>query len=75
MRNRVGIIGGGAAGMTAAISAAAEGAEVTLIEGNDRLGKKILATGNGRCNLGNEKLDVGEYYTRSEEHTSELQSH
>lgn len=67
MRNRVGIIGGGAAGMTAAISAAAEGAEVTLIEGNDRLGKKILATGNGRCNLGNEKLDVGEYYTCSPE--------
>lgn len=67
MRNKVGIVGGGAAGMAAAISAAMEGAEVTLIEGNDRLGRKILSTGNGRCNLGNERLEAGDYYTRSPE--------
>lgn len=67
MRYRVGIIGGGAAGMAAAIAAGTAGAQVTLIEGNDRLGKKILATGNGRCNLGNEKLDLNEYYTGSPE--------
>ncbi len=55
MRKRmVIIIGGGASGMTAAISAAREGAEVILIEHKERLGKKILSTGNGRCNLTNE---------------------
>lgn len=63
MDNLVGIVGGGAAGMTAAITAARQGAKVTLIEGNDRLGKKLLATGNGKCNLGNEKLELDAYYT------------
>lgn len=47
------IIGGGAAGMTAAIFASEAGAKVTLIERNDRLGKKLLITGKGRCNLTN----------------------
>lgn len=52
--NRVIIIGGGASGLTAAISAAKAGAEVTILEHTDKIGKKILATGNGRCNLTNE---------------------
>lgn len=47
------IIGGGAAGMTAAIFAREAGAQVTLIERNDRLGKKLLITGKGRCNVTN----------------------
>lgn len=64
MKKRVGIVGGGAAGMMAAITAARQGAEVTILEGNDRLGKKLLATGNGKCNLGNRKLDTEEYYTK-----------
>lgn len=59
----VGVVGGGAAGMMAAVTAARCGAAVTLLERNDRPGKKILATGNGKCNLGNEKLDTEEYYT------------
>lgn len=59
----IGVIGGGAAGLTAAIASAREGAEVTLFERNDRLGRKILSTGNGRCNLGNEKLEREYYYT------------
>lgn len=67
MRKSVGIIGGGAAGMTAALSAAKQGAKVTVFEGNDRLGKKILSTGNGKCNLGNMDLGPGEYYTRNPE--------
>lgn len=49
--------------MAAAIAAGRQGAEVVILEGNDRLGKKILATGNGKCNLGNEKLSSEEYYT------------
>ncbi len=63
MKRKVGIIGGGAAGMMAAITAARQGAEVTVLEGNDRVGRKILSTGNGKCNLGNRKLDLEEYYT------------
>ena len=47
------IIGGGAAGLAAAIAAAECGDRVTLLERMDRVGKKILATGNGRCNLMN----------------------
>ena len=47
------IIGGGAAGLTAAIAAAMCGDSVTVLERMDRVGKKILATGNGRCNLMN----------------------
>lgn len=47
------IIGGGAAGLTAAIAAASCGDQVTILERMDRVGKKILATGNGRCNLMN----------------------
>lgn len=50
---RVVIIGGGASGMMAAIQAARTGAAVTLLEHNEKPGKKILATGNGRCNLTN----------------------
>jgi len=45
------IIGGGAAGLCAAIAAARKGEKVTVLERMDRVGKKILATGNGRCNL------------------------
>ena len=63
MGNTVGIVGGGAAGMMAAITAARHGAKVTLLEGNDRLGKKILSTGNGKCNLGNENLGAQDYHT------------
>ena len=47
------IIGAGASGMMAAITARRAGAEVILIEHNDRVGKKILSTGNGRCNFTN----------------------
>lgn len=47
------VVGGGASGIMAAITARELGANVTILEKNPRLGKKILATGNGRCNLTN----------------------
>ena len=47
------VVGGGAAGMMAAISAAENGAAVTLLEPNERLGKKLNITGKGRCNVTN----------------------
>lgn len=53
---RIGIIGGGASGLLAAIAAAEQGQSVTILERNDRLGRKIPATGNGRCNLSNRTL-------------------
>ena len=57
MRQQLIIIGGGAAGMMAALTAAENGISVTLLEKNERLGKKLAATGNGRCNIANSKLD------------------
>ena len=53
MSKEIVVIGGGAAGMMAAISAAERGASVTLLEPNERLGKKLNITGKGRCNLTN----------------------
>ena len=50
----VAVIGGGAAGMMAAIAAAEQGADVVLFEKNDRCGKKLRITGKGRCNLTND---------------------
>ena len=52
--NKVTVIGGGAAGLMAAIAAAQRGAQVCLIEPNERLGKKINITGKGRCNVTND---------------------
>lgn len=54
------IIGGGPAGMLAAISAKEEGYEVTLLEKNNRLGKKLSITGKGRCNI-TSSLDISEF--------------
>ena len=57
-KRTVAVIGGGAAGMMAAIEAARAGAIVTLIEKNPQLGKKLATTGNGRCNYTN--LDMSD---------------
>ncbi len=51
--SRVVVIGGGAAGMMAAVQAAENGHAVTLLEKNEKLGKKLFITGKGRCNLTN----------------------
>ena len=59
MNYDVSIIGGGPAGMFAAITAAKQGRSVLLLERNDRLGKKLLITGKGRCNVTN-NCDSGE---------------
>ncbi|MGM0471189.1 MAG: NAD(P)/FAD-dependent oxidoreductase [Bacillota bacterium] len=59
MARKVVVVGGGAAGMMAAGTAARQGADVLLLEKNDQLGKKLLLTGKGRCNLTND-CDVEE---------------
>lgn len=56
------IIGGGASGMTAAIQAAQLGVSVCILEKKDRVGRKLLTTGNGRCNLSNRDLDFSHYH-------------
>ncbi len=52
-KKKVIIIGGGASGLAASIAAARKGAEVTVLEHSENIGKKLLATGNGRCNYTN----------------------
>lgn len=64
---KIAVIGGGASGMTAAITAAKQGAEVVLFEKNDRVGKKLLVTGNGKCNLSNMEFSVDQYYCSEKE--------
>lgn len=67
--NKIVIIGGGAAGMTAAIAAAQNShrskrnAQIWILEHKELVGKKILSTGNGRCNLTNEVMDLDCFYS------------
>ena len=61
-KTRVIVIGGGASGMMAAITAARNGSKVTIIERMDRVGKKILSTGNGKCNFTNRNQDISNYH-------------
>lgn len=59
MQTQVVVIGGGAAGMMAALSARQAGASVTLLEPNEKLGRKLYITGKGRCNLTNNTTPEG----------------
>lgn len=63
--SKIAVIGGGAAGITSAIIAARKGADVTVFEKADRIAKKILVTGNGRCNLTNINIKP-EFYNNPE---------
>ncbi len=59
----VAVIGGGAAGIPAALYAKEAGCDVVIIEKNPLLAKKILSTGNGRCNFTNDRMDAECYYS------------
>ncbi|MEG2597465.1 MAG: aminoacetone oxidase family FAD-binding enzyme, partial [Oscillospiraceae bacterium] len=63
-KRKIGIIGGGASGLAAAIAAASQNfsCEVTIFERLGRVGKKLLATGNGRCNISNRFCDDSRYH-------------
>lgn len=61
MKKQVIIVGGGASGMAAGIQAAREGAAVTILEHMARPGKKLLSTGNGKCNLTNLNMSESAY--------------
>ncbi len=57
----IAVIGGGASGLVCAIKASDEGNHVTIYEKNNKCGKKILITGNGRCNYFNDDFDIKHY--------------
>lgn len=59
------IIGGGAAGIAASIAARDMGIDAAVLEGGDRLGRKLLATGNGRCNISNTALEPIRYHSEN----------
>lgn len=61
----IAVIGGGASGITAAITAARRGACVTVVERLPRVLKKLLATGNGRCNMSNQNAAVCNYHGKN----------
>lgn len=61
MKRTVCVVGGGASGIMAAIGAARVGADVVLLEHGERIGRKILLTGNGKCNLTNLEMDRHAY--------------
>ena len=62
MKKTIAIIGAGAAGLVAAISAARAGAQVTVYEKSSKIGKKIHASGNGRCNITNQSISLENYH-------------
>lgn len=68
-KSKVIVLGGGASGIIAAITAARLGAKVTIIEQKNRIGRKILATGNGRCNISNRNVGVEHYHGLREDIT------
>ena len=65
-QEKIAVIGGGASGMMAAICAAKNGANVTILEATKRIGNKILLTGNGKCNFSNLFMDESCYYCKDE---------
>ena len=69
---KIGIIGGGASGLVAAIASKSETNEVILFERNKELGKKILATGNGRCNFWNEDQSLFHFESSNSNQLSEI---
>lgn len=59
------VIGGGASGIMASIALKDIGKDVGLIEGSNRIGSKILTTGNGRCNIANKNINYSRYHSKN----------
>ena len=72
MKKKVLIIGGGVAGLTAAITLRKNNHEVWVLERNDRPLKKLLLTGNGKCNYWNQDQAITHYHSTTEELLPEL---
>ncbi len=66
------IIGAGAAGLCAAITSARAGQSVTLLEQNNKIGKKILVSGNGKCNIDNKYININRFHSQNPEFIEEV---
>lgn len=65
MKTEIAVIGGGASGLMAAITAKKLGKEVIILERKDRILKKVLITGNGRCNITNVNANISNYFGKN----------
>ena len=65
MKTEIAVIGGGASGLMAAITAKKSGKEVIILERKDRILKKVLITGNGRCNITNVNANISNYFGKN----------
>ena len=65
MKTEIAVIGGGASGRMAAITAKKSGKEVVILERKDRILKKVLITGNGRCNITNVNANISNYFGKN----------
>lgn len=74
MKNKknIAIIGAGASGLIASIFAKKNGHNVTIFEKNNKIGKKILATGNGRCNITNSNLKLENFHSKNIEFVKQI---
>jgi len=66
------IIGAGAAGLCAAIMSARSGQQVTLLEQNNKIGKKILVSGNGKCNIDNKYINLNRFHSQNPDFIEEV---
>ena len=66
------IIGAGAAGLCAAITSARAGQKVTLLEQNNKIGKKILVSGNGKCNIDNKYININRFHSQNSSFIEEV---
>lgn len=64
-QQKIAIIGAGASGLFSAILLSSKGFDITVFEKNNKVGKKLLATGNGRCNVTNENISLSNFYSNS----------
>lgn len=65
MKTEIAVIGGGASGLMAAVTAKKSGKEVIILERKDRILKKVLITGNGRCNITNVNANISNYFGKN----------
>ena len=66
------IIGAGAAGLVAAITCVRAGQRVTLLEQNNKIGKKILVSGNGKCNIDNKYINLNRFHSQNPDFVAEV---
>ena len=69
---KIAVVGGGASGLVAAIEAKTKENEVVVLEQNNQTGKKLLLTGNGKCNYWNEEMEISHFHSLESENLEEF---